>query len=196
MASRRLQLEVFDVPSSPLGSIELSSEALETVKLETYEKGYAAGWEDLLKNEAEALAAIRADISSALQQIGFTVQEAKSDILQSLKPFLYAVTEFVMPMLCGATVKDHIVAALQNEAACSANIELTLLVHPELAAVAEEAIFQQSSIKAVVQKDENLERASVVLLRNAGETILNTDQLCVDIKKAVFKFLDDLKEEE
>mgnify|MGYP003515970463 CR=1 FL=1 len=79
-----LKLEVFEAdeaaqqtPSQQVPSADQES------RLEAYEQGYRAGWEDAAAAHAEDQRRIRVDLARSLQALGFTYQEARAHVLKS-----------------------------------------------------------------------------------------------------------------
>lgn len=108
--ARTLMLEDFDAPhaawpsSAPSraggaapGEMAVPQIDREEERLDAYEKGYSAGWEDATKAHGDEQAHISAEFAHNLQALSFTFHEAQSAFLQEVEDILRAVVEKVMP---------------------------------------------------------------------------------------------------
>ena len=62
--------------------------SFEEHRLEAYEQGYKAGWDDAATAQADDHTRISAGFARNLQELSFTYHEAKGQILGSLEPLL------------------------------------------------------------------------------------------------------------
>ena len=62
--------------------------AVEEAKVASFEQGYSAGWDDAVAAQQGDQGRIRADLARNLQSLSFTFQDARSHVLQSIKPLI------------------------------------------------------------------------------------------------------------
>lgn len=91
-------LEDFDafLPGTPVSMTDLS---VEEIRLEAFEKGYQAGWDDAVKAQQEDSRAISADLQQNLQDLSFTYAEARNAVIDSLAPLIRQMVKTVLPDL-------------------------------------------------------------------------------------------------
>lgn len=137
MISSRLFLEEFDLdtakPASnpaPAQATEISADLLEQTRLDAYEAGYKAGWDDATQAETESQGRIGAEFARNLQDLGFTFHEARSHVMQALEPLLAGMVERVLPELVSRTIGQTIVEELLPLASRVADTPIEVVVSP------------------------------------------------------------------
>jgi len=96
---------------TPLSITELS---LEEERLEAFERGYQAGWDDCAKSQAEESRQITADLAQNLQDLTFTYEEAYASVMQALHPLLEQMTAAVLPRLARDSLVPRLVETVHD----------------------------------------------------------------------------------
>ncbi|HHX90631.1 MAG TPA: hypothetical protein GX700_12875 [Paracoccus sp.] len=107
-----IRLETFRRPEEPPvpGGQRLAE--IEEIKLQAYERGFVAGWEDSSRQaEREALER-RAGVEQQLAALSFTYHDARGHVLRALEPVLSAMLETLIPEAARAAVIPQIIAHL------------------------------------------------------------------------------------
>lgn len=93
-----LQLEDFSMPAAAQAA-PATTAAIDTKAIEkkSFDHGYRDGWNDAFAEARTEDSKSRSNISSALQELGFTYFEARQHIMGSFKPLLQAMMESVLP---------------------------------------------------------------------------------------------------
>lgn len=99
-----LRLEVFETPETLDGPALLMPEELEELRLNAYERGYVAGWEDGTRQSATDKDLRRAAVERTAEQLAFSYHEARGHVLKALEPLFTAIAEAVLPRLARAAV--------------------------------------------------------------------------------------------
>jgi flagellar biosynthesis/type III secretory pathway protein FliH len=133
----RLRLENFDTttatadaPASGGAAPGPTPELIEHARLEGYESGYKAGWDDATRAEAEAQGRIGAEFARNLQDLGFTFHEARSHVMHALEPLLTTMVERVLPDLVARTIGQTIIEELLPLASEAADVPIEVVVCP------------------------------------------------------------------
>ena len=71
--------------------------ALETVRLEAFENGYQAGWEDAKTAFEQSKDALSNAALENLRDVSFTYQEALSAVTAGLEPILHEICNQILP---------------------------------------------------------------------------------------------------
>lgn len=105
----------------------MSGAALEKQRLEAFESGYKAGWEGAVQAGTDDASRISRDFAANLQDISFTIAEARSDLLAALRPLLTGMVNSVLPRLMREALGEHVLETLDKTAqtAASGPVELT-----------------------------------------------------------------------
>ena len=110
--------------------ISMSELTLEEEKLEAFERGYKAGWDDAAKAQEEDRDRITSDFANNLQELSFTYQEAYGHLARALKPVLQQMVDSVLPGLARQALGPQIVEQLTELAAGAGRQEVEIVVSP------------------------------------------------------------------
>lgn len=146
---------------------EFTAEAVDRARLEGYEAGYKAGWEDAVRAEAETQGRIGAEFARNLQDLGFTFHEARSHVMQALEPLLTGMVERVLPELVSRTVGQTIVEELLPLASQAAGTPIEVVISPA-SREALEPLLEKSAIPLTIVEEPTLAEGQVFL--RAGKT--------------------------
>lgn len=187
--ARRLQLEVFDAGTSADGVVELTQAGFETAKLEAYERGYSAGWEDCAKGHEDDLSQIRAELSQALGDAGFTTLEARQAVLRALAPVFDAVTDVMVPELARAGLGVRLREVLEEMARSVTQPRLTVRAAPVHVPMIEEIALSQPALTVIVEADAQYGPGQISLTHETAETSLDLDAVAKGIRAAIADFI-------
>ena len=127
-----LRLEVFELPDAPDAPSLLLPEDLEELRLNAYERGYLAGWDDASAQAAREADTHRATVARQIEHLGFTYHEARAHVLSGLEPLLRAVLDTLLPVAARKALVPMVVEHLLPLAGTSASSPLRLVVAPGL----------------------------------------------------------------
>ncbi len=148
MTPRLLDLEDFGAPTrngpvsgTPLapGLAELATMAepgtgpaadAEAMKLEAFENGYRAGWEDATGAAASEQGHIAADLAQNLRDLSFTLAEAQAAVLAEMRPLLREIVAKLLPAAAHASLAGRIADELAALAERAADCPVELVLAP------------------------------------------------------------------
>lgn len=175
--SGRLTLEDFSaaVRAQDAGSADATgteqptatSDQVEAARLEAYETGYRAGWEDAARTEAEDQSRIGAEFARNLQDLGFTFHEARAHVMQALEPLLTGMVERVLPRLVSETIGQTIVEELLPLATAAAGSPIEVMVSPDNRPVVEDMLARADTVPFTLVEEPTLADGQVYL-RSGG----------------------------
>ncbi|MBK1634781.1 hypothetical protein [Rhodovulum adriaticum] len=90
---RALPLEDFAAPQSAADT------ATEEARLQAYEQGYRAGWDDAAGAASQAQDRLDAQFIATLEEMAFGYHEARAHLMAGLAPLLRAMVDRVLPTL-------------------------------------------------------------------------------------------------
>jgi flagellar assembly protein FliH len=148
MSPRQLALEDFGAPAprpatrsaglAP-GLAELATLAepgtgpaadAEAMKLEAFENGYRAGWEDATGAAASEQGHIAADLAQNLRDLSFTLAEAQAAVLAEMRPLLREIVAKLLPAAAHASLAGRIADELTALAERAADCPVELVLAP------------------------------------------------------------------
>lgn len=108
------------------GQVSSSEAASENELLDSFDKGYRAGWDDAVKAKEDEGGTSPDALLQSLQDVSFTFHEVQSHVLAGLQPFFAAIESTLLPDLASASivarVSDKLTAALQSQSAIQAEL--------------------------------------------------------------------------
>ena len=90
------------------------AEALEDQKLQAFEAGFQAGWDDALKAQADAKKKLSDELSENLQAISFSYREAVAKVSSSMQPIVQEIVEKLLPEIVRAGLSSHIMEQIKD----------------------------------------------------------------------------------
>jgi flagellar assembly protein FliH len=160
-----------------------------------FDKGYKEGWTDAIKSAERDDEKARADISTALQEAGFTYFEARQHVLNSLKPLLDAMVETVLPRLGRETLGPQVVEEVIRIAKAT-ETPIKIICAPATQEELEGAIAQRVSFPVEIECEPSFADSQIQLKFDQGEASIDPTALSELIKDALDKFYELSKQKE
>lgn len=130
MTSLATFLENFGAPAPSADMAQISEEMLESERLESFDKGYRAGWDDAIKAKAEDGAQLADGLAQNLQDLSFTYHEVHAQVLSNLTPLFDEILQKILPALARDTLVGHIADQLSKVARDIAPALIEIAVAP------------------------------------------------------------------
>jgi len=198
----RLKLEVFDdlPPRSeapPPGNTSPLPPAFDLAeeKLQSYEQGYKAGWDDATTAHAEEQARISSDFARNLQELSFTYHEAKAQVLAALEPLLTEMVEKVLPKLATESLVEMVVEEVQGVAHTVADAQVELVISPENRAAMERLLEGEQSLPVKLIEEPSLPPGQVFLRFEEIEKQIDLEAVLTRCQEAVDGFFNQTNQE-
>jgi flagellar biosynthesis/type III secretory pathway protein FliH len=182
-----LRLEVFDTVKSsdgtPMPLVEAT--AVEEAKISAFEQGYTAGWDDAASAQQGDQSRIRADLARNLQTLAFTFQDARSHVLQAIRPLILEMTNRLLPEVAREALAPTVLEALMPMADELADAPLILVLNPAARDGVEDLITQATGLPLVIEEEPSLGEGQVYIRFGRTETKVDLTQVTADISAAV-----------
>jgi flagellar assembly protein FliH len=185
-----LRLEVFDTVTSVDGTSQplVEASALDEAKVASFEQGYSAGWEDAVAAQADDQSKIRADLARNLQSLAFTFQDARSHVLQAIRPLILEMTNRLLPEIAREALGPTVLQALTPLADEMSDTPLTLVLNPAARDRVETLITQATGLPLQIEEEPTLAEGQVYIRLGTAETKVDLTQVTADITAAVRAF--------
>ncbi|NHB76640.1 flagellar biosynthesis protein [Rhodobacter calidifons] len=185
-----LRLEVFDTASPGDGTLQPLVEvtAVEEAKVAGFEQGYTAGWDDAVAAQQGDQARLRADLARNLQSLAFTFQDARSHVLQSIRPLMLEMINRLLPEVARAALAPTVLEALSPIAADLADTPLTLVLNPAVRSQVEDLVAEATGLPMVIEEEPSLPEGQVYIRFGTSETKVDLSQVTAEIAAAVRAF--------
>jgi len=182
-----------DVAANPSSSI--SQDALEDIKLEAFERGYSAGWEDALKAQSGSQTETVNAFVATLQDISFGYHEARSGLIKAMQPVLSDIISKLLPEFAqaalGAQVVEQLTSMLRKSVDQNIRIEATQTNLETLEQLVGDAI----AAPFVCVPNSDLGSNQIILQVGAQEREIDLDQVISGVATAMAGFVQQMKRE-
>jgi flagellar assembly protein FliH len=178
-------LEDFGRAASPATPEPMTEEDLETLRLEAFENGYKAGWDDSLKAQAEDAMRIRDDFARNLQDLSFTYHEAHSHVMQSVTGLLEDIVALVLPEAMRKTLGLRVVEQLTEMAEIAGAQEVEIVSAPSDLLLIQSFLEAEAGFPVTATADDTLAEGQVFLRMSGQERQIDLDPVIAGIRDAV-----------
>ncbi|HEY6918371.1 MAG TPA: flagellar biosynthesis protein [Tabrizicola sp.] len=185
-----LRLEVFDTAPSSDGSLQplVEATAVEEAKVASFEQGYSAGWDDAVAAQQGDQGRIRADLARNLQSLSFTFQDARSHVLQAIRPLILEMITRLLPEVAREALAPTVLETVMPMAEELADAPLTLVLNPAVRGPVEELLTQATGLPMVIEEEPTMPDGQVYIRLGNTETKVDLGQVTTDIAIAVRAF--------
>ncbi|MCT4554992.1 MAG: ABC transporter ATP-binding protein [Pelagimonas sp.] len=161
---------------------------LEGVRLDAFEKGYRAGWDDAIKAQSEDRDRISNELGQHLQDLSFTYHEACSHVINALTPLLNEMVQVVLPSMSQASLQAHIVEQLQAIAKEVGGMDVVIAVSPANSEALEPLMDQDFGFPIQLLEDPDLAAEQADIRFGQTEKQIDLGDLLSSLKEAVDGF--------
>lgn len=185
-----LRLEVFDTTQAadgtPLSLVEAT--AAEEAKVAAFEQGYSAGWDDAAAAQQGDQSRISADLARNLQSLSFTFQDARSHVLQAIRPLMLEMVNRLLPEVAHESLAPTVLEALTPIADEMSDAPMTLVLNPAVRSQVEDLVSQATGLPVVIEEEPSLSEGQVYIRFGTAEAKVDLDRVTADIAAAVRAF--------
>jgi len=185
-----LRLEIFDTATAPDGTARplVEATALDEARIASFEQGYSAGWEDASAASQGDQSRIQADLARNLQGLAFTFQDARSHVLQAVRPLLLEMVGRLLPEVAREAIAPTVLEALLPMADGLADAPVKLVLNPAVRSRVEEFLTTAKGLPLIIEEEPSLGEGQVFIRLGVAETKVDLTQVTADISAAVRAF--------
>lgn len=162
-----------------------SNTSLEEHRLEAFEQGYKAGWDDATAAQSDDQARVAADFARNLQELSFTYHQARGQILGSLEPLLKEMVTKVLPKLAyenlPQTIIDEILLVAQKQTEAGIQIVISPANRPAL----EQLLETQDSFDITLIEEPSMANGLAYLRFADTEKQIDLDSILTSFSQSV-----------
>ena len=142
---------------------DMTEVLLEEERLEAFEKGYQAGWDDSVKAQENQAGHVSAQFAQAIADIGFTQDEAFRALLDGVRPLFMQIVETVLPTAARRTLAPRLCEIVMQQLTKHGHRSVVVYVAPGQAAALDAAEPGQGQVSVTVREDASLSPDQVQL---------------------------------
>jgi flagellar assembly protein FliH len=187
-----LKLEVFETPRPAQAgqTVVMEASAVEDVRLQAYEIGYSAGWEDAVAATRDDQERIGTELANNLQRLSFTFHEARTHVLRSVQPLVIQLSTRLLPDLAREVLAPVVLDTLMPLIDSLADAPIRVVLNPASRPAVERLLTQAAGLPLIVEEEATLGEGQVYLRFGDVEHHIDLDQAVADIARAVHDFFD------
>ncbi len=187
---RSLNLEVFDAPdpTGPAPVVVLESIAFEEAKLQAYDQGYKAGWDDAAQAQQSDQSQISAELARNLKSLGFTFADARNHVLAAMNPVLQDIVARLLPAIARDALAPTILQALRPLAERASDSPIEILINPAARTAVEAVLLHSNGPPTHLVDEPSLGEGQAFLRLGQSETRIDLDGAIGDISAALTSF--------
>ncbi|MGJ8543988.1 MAG: flagellar biosynthesis protein [Sulfitobacter sp.] len=193
LAHRYAELSPYQAAGAEGGSV---SEPLEDFRLEAFENGYRAGWDDAVKACEGDETRLAADLRRGFQDLSFTFLEAQSKLSQAMAPLMHQVIEKMLPVVAQETLGQHVVEQIQKLVTSQGSDAIEIAVSPASKMKIETVLEGKSSPPFAIVAEPALTEGQVYIRVGSAEREVDLDAVIDGISKAFDAFFHDISKEQ
>ena len=174
-------------PSEP----RITEAEIEGQKLEAFEKGYRAGWDDAVKAQSDDRTRISSAFGQHLQDLSFTYHEAYTQVMNAVTPLLDEMVRSLLPEMARQTLGHHIVQQLQAMSLEIGRMDVVIAVHPNRVEAVKPLLEQDFGFPICLTPDDSLAEEQADIRFGATERQIDLSDLATSLAEAVAGFAHD-----
>ena len=165
--------------------------ALEAARLEGFDGGYRAGWDDAIKAQSDDQSRISSDFAQNLQDLSFTYHEACNQVLNAISPLLEEVVVKLLPAALHQTLGLHLAEQLRAMAADIGRLDVVIAVAPGGREAVAPLIDADFGFPLSLVEDPTLAEGQADIRFGESETQVDLGGLAREVTEAVEGFVQD-----
>ncbi|EPX82814.1 hypothetical protein [Salipiger mucosus] len=193
MTALRDVLEDFGAPraSAAPTAPRFDEGEVETAKLEAFDTGYRAGWDDAIKAQSDDQARISSDFAQNLQDLSFTYHEACAQVLNGITPLLDDMVRVLLPGMLRDTLGAHVVEQLAEHARQIGTRDVVIAVAPGAAEAVQPMLEADFGFPLRLEEDATLAEGQADIRFGETERQIDLGGLLDEVRQAVEGFAHD-----
>jgi flagellar assembly protein FliH len=194
--ARHLQLETFDLPDIAERLPEGLQAEVEDLRLNAYEQGYAAGWDDALAAQNSEITRLRSDLGRNLVEMSLSYRDARRHVLGTLEPLLRDMVCKVLPTIAHATLGQIILEQLNPVAESLSSGPVIVKTSPANRDSVDALLTKQTGLPIRVVAEPTLGEGQAFVKLADTEEHVDLDGMITAIAEAVTAFFRTEKDED
>lgn len=194
--ARLLQLETFDMPDLTERLPDGLQTEVEDLRLNAYEQGYSAGWDDALAAQNTDITRLRSDLGHSLLTMSLNYRDARRHVLGALEPLLQDMVHKVLPTIAHAALGQIILEQLAPVADSLSSAPVVVKTSPANRESVDALLTKQTDLPIRVDSDPMLGEGQAFLKFADTEEHVDLDGMIATIAEAITAFFQIEKDED
>lgn len=170
--------------------LPITDVTLEEERLQSFENGYQAGWDDCARSQSDDARRITADLSQNLQDLTFTYEEAYAAVMQALYPLLEQMIAAVLPRLARDSLVPRLVETVHEIAREHGHQKIGITAASEDMALLDHLTDALPEMDIELRADDALASGQLYLRFDGGEQAIDLQEVLKGMEYAVSGFFE------
>jgi len=189
--SRPLNLDEFGSgPGGAPAPTRAPGEDSDDVRLDVYETGYKCGWDDASAARDAEEGRLAADLSRSIQEMRFTYEEARAEVLGGLAPLLDGIVGRLLPAIAAEAVAPLVAEELDTAIGNLGHGRCEILAAPSSCPALERLADRHVEAEIVVRPEPAYAEGHVTLRFADEQREIDLDAAAARIGAAIREFID------
>ena len=188
MAASHLFQDFGTMKAGEAGKKSVSAEEIEDLKLQAFESGYQAGWDDAVKAQSTSKTHISSELGINLQSASFEYHEVRATMNASVQSIMSEVVTTILPKVARESLGGHICDCIESIVKDALERPIQITVAPASEEAVRAVLTTDLPEPFEIVPDETLLPSQVILRLGATENEINLDKTVADIASAVTNF--------
>lgn len=175
-------------PNGASDGVEINDLELEEQKLEAFENGYQAGWDDAVNAQVTSHTRISSDFEKNLQEMSFSFHEARASLTKSLQPLFSDIVDTLLPSIARKSIGGHVVTQLTEMSKKQLDQSIEITVSPSSIEAIEMLVENTIQEPFIIVGDANLGEGQVYLRVGSEERKIDLDEVVEAVGAALTTF--------
>lgn len=167
---------------------ELESEAIEDQKLQAFEAGYQAGWDDASKAQSDAKDKVSSELGQNLLDMSFTYHEALAKLTTSLEPAMQQIVEKILPETVRAALGAHILEQVKDLLHGQISPPVEIVVKPKNIEIVQSILKSKLKEPFKIVGESSLGEGQAFIRIGQSERQVDLDTMIAEVSKAMTAF--------
>lgn len=173
----------------------LNSEEIEDQKLDAFENGYQAGWDDAVKVHNETRAQINEALTESLRDLSFEYHQMRRDFSEAARSIVSEVIDKALPAMARATLGAHLKDLVTSHARKALDSGVELTIHPDVFAEMSDLLDDELSATVTLIEDNSLSSMQAMLRLGKQEHEVDLERTIKDMRESISTFFATQKSE-
>lgn len=181
-----------DTQPVPQGLVVDQAE-VESQKLESFETGYKAGWDDAAAAQEAESQRIGKELGQNLQDLSFTYQEAYGHVLKSMSPLLEEIVNVFLPGMIEDALGRQLISQLKSLASDIGQAPVSIYVHPDVVETLSSLAEADFAFPVAFSGDASLTNAQAEIRFSETSKQIDLNEVLSTVRDSVEGFIYDTK---
>ncbi len=164
--------------------------SLEEHRLEAFEQGYKAGWDDAAAAQSDEQSRVATDFARNLQELSFTYHQARGQILGSLEPLLKEMVSKVLPKLASDNLPQIIVDEVLAVSQTQTEAGIQIVISPSNRPALERLLETQDSLDVTIIDEPSMAEGLAYLRFAQTENQIDLESVLAGFSQSVDGFFE------